>query len=157
MRLAGASFVEKELFIEKLKSIFADKAEPWGIQMAFLYGSRAWGSPRQDSDVDLAVVFENGEMSEEEVFAAMTAISVFLEKELGLEVNTIPIFEDFRKPMLYYNAMVKGIPVLVKDHGKYLAMRNEAIFQMEDFEIFGERWQLDVARRNLAALDHAGI
>ena len=147
----------KESLIDKMKRILADKAESWGIQMAFLYGSRAWGSPRLDSDVDLAVVFENGEMSEKEVFAALTAISIFLEIELGLEVNTIPILEDFRKPMLYYNAVVKGIPVWIKDTGKYLAMRNESIFQMEDFQIFGERWQLDVARRNLAALDHAGI
>jgi len=80
---------------------------------------------------------------------------MFMTKELCLEVNIIQIHKDFRKPMLYYNAIVLGIAVYIKDFDNYAMLKNEAIYQMEDFNIFGIKWQYETAIRNLEGLKHA--
>jgi hypothetical protein len=59
--------------------------------------------------------------------------------------------------MLYYNAIVLGIPVFIRDQNRYAALLNEAIFQMEDFSMFGTQWQLEIAEKNLEELRHAGV
>jgi hypothetical protein len=70
-------------------------------------------------------------------------------KGLSREVNIIPIFEDFRKPMLYYNAIVLGEPLLIRDEARYLDLRMSAIAQMEDFSVFGVPWQLEITERTM--------
>ncbi len=59
--------------------------------------------------------------------------------------------------MLYYNVIVKGVPLYIKDDSKYLNLRNEALYQMEDFELFGRGWQIAVSRKNLEGLGDARI
>lgn len=57
--------------------------------------------------------------------------------------------------MLYYNAIVLGILVFTRDQTRCAALLHEAIFQMEDFSIFGTGWQLEVAKKNTKELTHA--
>ncbi len=123
--------------------------------MAFLYGSWARGSPRQDSDIDVAILFSKEISTEEEIFERITDISLLLSSDLRSEVNVALISRDFGKPMLYYNAIVSGVPLFFREFSSYVDLRNEAIFQMEDFNIFGRYWQLTVAKRNLEELKHA--
>jgi len=144
----------KEKIIHRLRNFFPEKAKDYGLEMAFLYGSWARGFPKEDSDVDIAVYFSEENCSEDELFRRMNDISPILEKELGREVNIIVLRPDFDKPMLYYNAIASGIPVYIRSKDKYLGMRNEAIHQMEDFNIFGPEWQLSIARKNLEAIKY---
>lgn len=144
----------KEGIIHKLRNFFLGKAQDYGLEMAFLYGSWARGFPKQDSDVDIAVFFSKENGPEDEFFRQINDISPALEKELAREVNIIVIRPEFDKPMLYYNAIALGIPVYMRDKDKYLAMKNEAIHQMEDFSIFGLEWQLSIARKNLEAIKY---
>jgi predicted nucleotidyltransferase len=148
---------QRKCFEETLTGFFRRNASLFKVQMAFLYGSRAEGFPREDSDIDVGVFFADEIASEDERFDLATKISVCLSKEMKAEANVLPISPDFRKPMLYYNVIVKGIPLYIEDYGRYLELRNEAIYQMEDFEIFGKGWQLRIAKRNLADLGYAGI
>lgn len=137
-----------------LESHFKEIANAYKIEAAFLYGSWARGYPKESSDVDIAIVFsETGD--EDKVFEMITDITLSLMKEIRLEINIVPIFLDFRKPMLYYNAIVLGTPVFIRDQNRYAALLNEAIFQMEDFSIFGTGWQLEVADKNIKELTHA--
>jgi predicted nucleotidyltransferase len=122
--------------------------------MAFLYGSWARGFPKEDSDVDIAIVFIKEPGSDDELFRSLNDISLPLSKELGREVNSIAIQSNFNKPMLYYNAIILGIPVFIRDTDKYLRLRNEAVFQMEDFNLFGIDWQVRITRKNLEELKH---
>ena len=145
---------DREGIIKHLKMVFAEKASFYGVEMVFLFGSWATGIPRQDSDIDIAVVFRD-ELSKEDCFERMTDISVLLSTELKREVSVIPIYKDFQKPMLYYNAIVSGLPVFIKDFIRYINFKNEAIYQMEDFCIFGMDWQYEVVRKNLEALRYA--
>lgn len=131
-----------------LKAFFKERA--YNIDMAFLYGSWTGGFPTKDSDVDLAILFK--ELSDDEIFKTITEISYNLSLRIKKEVNVLPIYRDFRKPFLYYNAIVLGIPVYIKDFEEYVSLKNEAIYQMEDFGIFGTKWQLELTHKNLEKL-----
>jgi predicted nucleotidyltransferase len=144
----------KEEIVNCLKNFFNKKALQYGLEMVFLYGSWARGFPKENSDVDIAIVFTKENGSDDELFRYLNDISLSLSKELGREVNSIAIQSDFNKPMLYYNAIVLGIPVFIKDSDKYLRLRNEAVFQMEDFNLFGIDWQVRITRKNLEELKH---
>ena len=65
--------------IECLGHFFADCADECEIDMAFLYGSRARGLPRIDSDVDVAVLFGKQDLPDEEAFARIADISLKLD------------------------------------------------------------------------------
>lgn len=141
--------------VETLRRYFEQEAVSYKIEAGFLYGSQASGFPRPDSDMDLAVVFEEEEASEEEIFSRLNAMAMRLIEVLGCEVNLIPVYKDFRRPMLYYNAIVKGIAVFMKDQRHHARLVNEAIYHMEDFETFGRGWQIVLTRRNLEQIKHA--
>ena len=143
--------------VASLQRYFEGNAGLLEVEMAFLYGSRATGFPREDSDVDLGVVLVQDRKSERDLFDTATKISLILSDIVKADVNVLPIQADFPRPMLYYNIIVKGIPVYVRELGAYLKLRKEAIDQMEDFEIFGTKWQAIIAENNLAALGYAGI
>jgi predicted nucleotidyltransferase len=145
----------RESLMEALRDYFQREGTKLGVEVAFLYGSWASGFPRLESDIDIAVLFENERASEDLIFEWLNAISLHLTKSLGSEVNVIPIFSDFRKPMLYYNAIVRGIPVFIKDYSRYVQWVNEALHQMEDFGIFGRQWQIALTRSNLEEIKHA--
>ncbi|MDI6786374.1 MAG: nucleotidyltransferase domain-containing protein [bacterium] len=140
--------------ISALSVFFEEKARGYNIDMAFLYGSWARGHPIKESDVDLAVLFFPELTSDYEVFEIITDISFELSIKINREVNTIPLYEDFRRPMLYYNAIVLGIPLYFREFERYVVLKNQAIAQMEDFNLFGTRWQLEIARKNLEVLQH---
>ncbi|MGD0488827.1 MAG: nucleotidyltransferase domain-containing protein [Syntrophorhabdales bacterium] len=145
----------REHLVAMLKRFFQQEAERFQVRMAFLYGSRAHGVERPDSDVDLAVIFGDTVHSDKEIHRLSTDLSVALMRMLRAEANVLPVYVDFRKPMLYYNAIVRGIPVFLREPEGYSRLRNEAIFQMEDFQLFGVKWQLDVAKRNLSGPKYA--
>jgi predicted nucleotidyltransferase len=146
---------KKEEIIKRLRNYFDGNANLYNLEMVFLYGSWARGFPRHDSDIDIAIVFSEEPSSDDESFRNITDISLSLSAELNREVNVIQIYKDFRKPMLYYNAIVSGLPLFIKDFVRYVNFKNEAIYQMEDFCIFGVDWQYEVATKNLEALRYA--
>lgn len=142
----------KEAIISYLVSFFGKRAPDFNIEMAFLYGSYARGYPREDSDVDIAIVFTQNPPGDVEGFRTITDISLEISSSLGKEINILPIYEDFRKPMLYYNAIVLSIPLYINERERYTKLKLEAIRQMEDFSLFGVMWQLEIARKNLEVL-----
>ena len=148
---------DQENIITCLKNFFDKMSRRYGVEMVFLYGSWAKGFPRPDSDLDVAVLFSESSLSEEEYFSQICDISLRLSELLNLEVNVIQIHESFDKPMLYYNAIVLGVPIYVRSHEKYIRVTNEALYQMEDYSIFGLGWQHEVTGKNLEALRNARV
>ena len=145
----------KDRLVLQLRDFFEKQGEAYDINMAFLYGSWCRGYPKEQSDIDIAVVFNTTPSSEEEVLALVTDISLAISKVIGKDVDIIPIYSDFRKPMLYYNAIVLGEPLYIKDFDRYLTYSMGALFHMEDFSMFGIRWQIERARINLETLRRA--
>lgn len=146
----GASVTREEI-IELLSGYFEQKARLYGIDLAFLYGSWAHGQPRSDSDVDVAVMFQR-ELSDDEAFDVTTEMSVDLTMLSKLETNVLYIDRELSKPMLHYNAIVQGVPVYMSSFTRYADVRNYAMFQMEDFSIFGLKWQQEVVEKQLKRL-----
>jgi predicted nucleotidyltransferase len=145
----------REEIIQCLRNYFDRNAGFYKLEMVFLYGSWARGFPRYDSDVDIAVIFSDEPSSDDESFGKIADMSLSLSEELGREVNVIQIHQDFRKPMLYYNAIILGLPVYHQEQGKYIRIKNDALYHMEDYRIFGMDWQYEVAAKNLEAIRHA--
>ncbi|MFH1386688.1 MAG: nucleotidyltransferase domain-containing protein [bacterium] len=139
----------KEELLNTLKRYFKDKAKAYKVELAFLYGSWARGLPRLDSDVDVAVVFSRS-VPTSETFSLLTDLSLDLSAFIGKEVNIINISPDFHKPMLYYNAIILGRPVYIESTDRYARFFVDAICQMEDFSLFGTKWQVRAAQKNLA-------
>jgi predicted nucleotidyltransferase len=139
------------ILVSKLKSFFLRVARNYQLELVFLYGSQALGFGREDSDIDVAILFSSG-LSEAEIFSSINNLSLKLSELMGTEVNILPLYEDFRNPMVYFNAIVLGVPIYIRDFNKYIDIKIMAIHQMEDFSIFGIKWQLDLARKNLEAL-----
>jgi hypothetical protein len=84
-------------------------------------------------------------------------ISGSLSEKIGIDVDVIVVDADFSRPMLFYNAIVFGIPLLKPNDIDYSKLRNEAIYHMEDFKIFGLQWQRRLIENNLEVLKHAEI
>ncbi len=144
----------RDSLLDAIRSYFFVKADILHVEAAFLFGSWAAGFPKAGSDVDLAVLFEEDGPSEEDVFDRLNTIGADLTGILRAEVNGVAIFRDFRKPLLYYNAVIRGISVYVKDRPRYVWLVNEAVHHMEDFEIFGKQWQIALATKNLQEITH---
>lgn len=149
--------MEKELIINLLKDFFKKCTDQYGIECSFLYGSWGRGEPREDSDVDIAILFSDPDSSDNDTFDSITDISLRLTEKLCLEVSVLVLDRDFKHPMLYYNAIVHGFPVFVRHSDTYHSLILEAIYQMEDFSLFGTAWQLKIARKNMEALTHAKL
>lgn len=141
--------MERDEIISVLKDYFYKKNMQFNIDMVFLYGSWARGYPKEESDIDLAILFSANINQDYKRFSLITDISYELMGRVKKEVNIISIAEDFPHPMLYYNAIVFSIPVFIKDWDGYLSLKLEAISQMEDFQVFGTKWQYELAQRSL--------
>jgi len=138
----------------KIEDFFRREAARFRVRAAVLYGSRVAGFPRADSDVDVAVLFED-DPDDDAAYRRLMEMSLGLSDVTSLEVNLLRIDSGFSKPMLYYNAIVQGVPVYRKRDGDIVRLRKRAIDEMEDFSIFGLQWQAEIAKRNLEALKHA--
>ncbi len=143
----------KEKLVSKMKAFFEQSASQYHIDIVFLYGSWATGYPKQDSDIDLAILFSSKISEQSKIFLLISGISYKLGEQLNKEVNIISISRDFEHPMLYYNAIISGIPLFVKDYDRFLSFKLEAISQAEDFELFGVHWQQEIAESLIHSIE----
>jgi len=139
--------------IKNLKDYFTRKAQEFGIDAVFLFGSFAHGFEKEESDVDIAVVLSEGiEEDRENAFEVITELSYRISTLIGKEAQVILIDKDFSKPMLFYNAIVHGIPLFVSNKDKYISLVLRAIDEMESFSLFGIKWQIELAAKRLGVV-----
>jgi len=145
--------MNKEQLVTTVKQFFNEHAQQWNVTMAFLYGSWAHGMQRNDSDIDIAIMMKITDP--DEIFNNINEITLALTDLLHREVNVLYIDDDISKPMLHYNAIVKGQVVYFDDFTHYVDVMLKAMGQMEDFSIFGLAWQKQIAEQNLKDLTNA--
>ncbi len=62
---------------------------------------------------------------------------------------------ELSKPMIYYNVTVHGTPIYIRAFTRFVDTKLRAIYQMEDFCMFGTKWQEEIVRKRLEALNRA--
>ncbi len=129
----------------KLSAFFLEKAQQFNLETVFLYGSYAGGCPKAESDIDLGILFDSAIKDHFKIHSLLTDITYQLTLQLKREVNIVNINPDFDHPMLYYNIIVSGIPLYVKDNDRFLSLKLESLYQMDDFQLFGAKWRKEVA------------
>lgn len=139
--------------VEILKAYFRANSGVYGIKLAFLYGSYAHNNQTEQSDIDVAIVFEKDRAKVgKKLFEVITDISIATSKLSGKDVEIICIDEDFSKPMLYYNAIIHGKPLFVCDVNYYIDYFLRALHTMEEFSGFGIKLQLEMANNQLRSI-----
>ena len=84
------------------------------------------------------------------LFDIISNLSYDLNKIFSKEISVLFIDREFSKPMLFYNAIIHGVPIYISDKEKYISFVLKALNEMEDFKIFGEKWQFEVIEKRLA-------
>lgn len=136
------------IFPPFLKNFFEENYKSFKIDIVFLYGFYAFKKQKESSDVDIAILFLDG-LKEEEKFNLVVEISYILEKKIKKEVNIISLSKDFPDPCFYYDVIVLGKVLFYRKFDDYVKFKLEALYQFEDFQIFGIEWKKELARKRL--------
>ena len=141
---------KRDDLIKAFKEYFKNSAGKYGIEMAFLFGSYAFGHEKIASDIDIAIALHEYPGSDKSVvFDIISNLSYDLNKIFAKEISVLFIDKEFSKPMLFYNAIIHGVPLYIFDKEKYISFVLRALNEMEDFKIFGEKWQLEIIDKRL--------
>lgn len=140
-----------EKTVEKLKKYFKANAAGYKIKTAFLFGSYASAAEKKESDIDLAVAMaDEVEADRDAVFTIITNVAYDLSRIYGREVDVLVIDQEFSKPLLFYNAIIYGTLLFAADMEDHISLVLRALEEMEDFSLFGTKWQLEAAEKRLA-------
>lgn len=106
---------ETEAAARRFLSVIADR---YDIAGALLYGSRARGTHRPDSDADLAVILRGEHQHFLTAKLAMADVAFDVLLETGILISPLPIWldewkhpENYSNPALLYTIAAEGIPV----------------------------------------------
>ena len=94
-------------------------APRYDIVLAVLYGSRARGTHRHDSDADVAVILNGERQRTLPIALEMADVAYDVLLETGINISPLPLWRDdwehpehFSNPELLHNIMKEGITVL---------------------------------------------
>jgi len=111
--------------VKKLKDFFATRDD---VVLAFLFGSTAWRTTRNDSDRDIGVYLAKGKSETD-----LNVLWMELENLLGGEVDLVCLDHDH--PSIAWEAL-RGIPLVIRDYRFYLEYMLEMSREAEDFQDF---------------------
>ncbi|HAH23985.1 MAG TPA: nucleotidyltransferase domain-containing protein [Prolixibacteraceae bacterium] len=113
--------VPENKYIQQLESILS-KLDPF---LVILFGSYAYGTPDQDSDLDVFVVLNDHSMpvtfkEKQELYLKVSSLirSVAKQIPIDLMVFTIPMFEQFKLANTNFSEelLTKGIVIYESKH-----------------------------------------
>lgn len=121
--------LNRKQIIYRLREIMLDQAS---VRFAYLYGSRALGFERPDSDVDVAAYFEaNGDVAPE------LDLEADLKRELGLPVQVIDLSDraadNFFRKVLPRAVVIKESPERTTWEKERGIMASEDMGTVEDY------------------------
>ena len=118
--------MHEDLLIPRLESVCARDPD---VELALLFGSRARGRARKDSDIDVAVVADEG--------FDVLALAAELSRAAGLEVDVVEI-RDAGYPLLKV-ILRDGVLIHQRDRHALARFRTRAILQLETDRPWFER------------------
>lgn len=121
---ASGVTIERDELISRLRGALGTAPH---LRLAVLFGSRARGSARAESDVDVAIVPERDLLLAEELRLASS-----LSGAVGLEVDVVRL--DHADPLLAREVATSGVALFEWRPGAFAAFRADAISAWLDFE-----------------------
>lgn len=113
--------ISENKYIQQLESILS-KLDPF---MVILFGSYAYGTPDQDSDLDVFVVLNDHSMpvtfkEKQDLYLKVSSLIRPIAKQIPIDlmVFTIPMFEQFKNANTSFSEEVitKGIVIYESKH-----------------------------------------
>ena len=102
------------------------------IRMAVLFGSRARGDARENSDYDIAI-----DLAEQATLLDLGEVIDTITSITGTKADLVDLAGlSSRDPLLAYNIAHDGIPLVERTVGSFLAFKNDACtryFDIQDF------------------------
>jgi len=107
---------DTEAAVRRFLALIADRLEVVG---AILYGSRAKGTHREDSDADVALLLKGGKPDRYQAALDMAPSITRVVLETRILISPLPIWlheweqpENFSNPDLLYNINTEGVKIL---------------------------------------------
>lgn len=101
-----------------IKQFSAKVSEKFDVSRLVLFGSRARGDNRDDSDADVAVFLRGASGDFVEVKLAMARIAFDVLLDTGIRIQPLPVWdgewkhpEAYSNPYLLHNIAKDGVPV----------------------------------------------
>jgi predicted nucleotidyltransferase len=116
------------------------EAEP-DVAYALLFGSRARGTERADSDADVAVELTPGAARD---VRALGGLMARLSSAVGRPVDLVLL--DEATPSLAYRIFHDGQLIIERDHARLVARKARAILDYLDFKPVEERCAAGILR-----------
>lgn len=116
------------------------------IRLAVLFGSRARGTARERSDVDLALLLE----------PSSAELKTQLEVELG-RACTVPVevvYLESAPPQLRFEIARDGRPLLVRDPSAWVSFKRQAMLDWWDWAPYAKRIHEAAIRRLREQVKH---
>jgi len=111
---------------KKLKNCLFGNPE---IQLAFLFGSEAAGSPRTDSDVDIAVLYRPNQLPGSDALLELNdRLTALLKREVDLVVL------NRASPIIRMQVLKHGKKIIEKDHRVYADFFVRTINEYDDLK-----------------------
>ncbi|MBU2444474.1 MAG: DUF86 domain-containing protein [Bacteroidetes bacterium] len=126
--------------IKILKEYFQEQSS---VVLAFLFGSFAKGFQMQESDLDIAVYFDE-KLSIKETMEEEEKVWFKITRIVGRSVDLVCL--NIAPASLISNAIKTGVPLTIKDKKLYWKLYLEKSLEAEDFVKFAEDF-LEIYRR----------
>lgn len=104
---------DTEKAVRRFLALIADR---WDVAGAIVYGSRARGTHRPDSDADVAVLLRGERQRTLTTALAMVDVACDVELETGIYVSPLPVWldewehpENYSNPELLRNIAREGV------------------------------------------------
>src|SRR3989344_5700479 len=105
-----------------------------GVILGYLFGSRATGNARADSDYDIAIYLPN-KLSASERFDTRLKLSEQLTSALGATAD-VTILNDTRSVLLRYSIISEGKIIINTDDDVRVTLESRILSDYFDFEPF---------------------
>lgn len=123
-----------------VKAVFLPRPD---VRLVVVFGSRARGDARPDSDLDVAALFDS-----EPALPELGGLVSELESATGLKVDLVELRGlSAREPYLAYLIAAEGVLALERTPGAFVDYKTDACIRWFDIQDFHERQMLLMCER----------
>jgi len=120
-----------------------------GVVLCYLFGSVARGEEHQESDVDIAVLFDKDIKKENFLQKEGELISLFSRIFPEREINLVNL--AIASPLLCQNAIIEGKLIYAKDENERILFQIRTLHQYEEYSHLSDIYNL-VLKEKIKAL-----